>query len=199
MQAQALVGGELSNEQSETLDALAARRAAREPLQHLTGVAYFRQLELSVGRGVFVPRPETESLAQLAIDALIAAPTDKPIGIDLGTGSGAIALSMAVEVPRAKIYAVEKSIDAFPFTRKNFESYEYTGAELRLGDLSDEYTELDGTLDVTTTPGGRQPMMNAEVTASADSALIFSFISLRARSTVERLPRASARLPPVFC
>ncbi len=148
VQAQALVGGELSNEQSETLDALAARRAAREPLQHLTGVAYFRQLELSVGRGVFVPRPETESLAQLAIDALIAAPTDKPIGIDLGTGSGAIALSMAVEVPRAKIYAVEKSIDAFPFTRKNFESYEYIGAELRLGDLSDEYTELDGTVDV---------------------------------------------------
>lgn len=148
VQAQAMIDAALGAEQAEELDALAERRAAREPLQHLTGLAYFRQLELSVGRGVFVPRPETESLAQLAIDALIAAETDNPIGVDLGTGSGAIALSMALEVPAAKIYAVEKSTEAFPFTRKNFERYVSTGAELRLGDLTDEFTELDGTVDV---------------------------------------------------
>lgn len=143
-----MIDAALGAEQAEELDALAERRAAREPLQHLTGLAYFRQLELSVGRGVFVPRPETESLAQLAIDALVSAETDNPIGVDLGTGSGAIALSMALEVPSAKIYAVEKSTEAFPFTRKNFERYESTGAELRLGDLTDEFPELDGTVDV---------------------------------------------------
>ena len=148
VQAQALVGTSLGDSQAEALDALAARRAAREPLQHLTGVAHFRQRELAVGRGVFVPRPETESLAQLAIDALLGAETEHPIGIDLGTGSGAIALSMAVEVPEAQIYAVEKSTEAFPFTRKNFERYEHTGAELRLGDLRDEFADLDGLVDV---------------------------------------------------
>ncbi|MEY4296715.1 MAG: hypothetical protein RL016_561, partial [Actinomycetota bacterium] len=101
-----------------------------------------------VGRGVFVPRPETESVAQLAIDALSAAQTPEPIAVDLGTGSGAIALAMAVEVPTAKVFAVEKSTDAFPFTRKNFEKYEHTGARLVLGDLRDEFAELNGTVDV---------------------------------------------------
>ena len=112
----------------------------------MTGIAYFRQLELNVGRGVFIPRPETESVAQLAIDALnlAATTTANPIAIDLGTGSGAIALAMAVEVPAAQVFAVEKSTDAFPFTRANFEKYEHTGARLVLGDLATEFHELDG-------------------------------------------------------
>ncbi|MBW8871731.1 MAG: peptide chain release factor N(5)-glutamine methyltransferase, partial [Leifsonia sp.] len=67
------------------------RRAAREPLQHITGRAPFRSLELNVGPGVFVPRPETEQVAQFAIDALRAVPTPEPVAVDLGTGSGAIA------------------------------------------------------------------------------------------------------------
>ena len=148
--AQALIGASLNPSQWQTLQAIAARRAAREPLQHLTGVAYFRQLELAVGKGVFIPRPETESVAQLAIDALLAAKanTPQPVAVDLGTGSGAIALAMATEVPEAQVFAVEKSTKAFPFTRRNFESYEHTGAELRLGDLADEFAELNGLVDV---------------------------------------------------
>ena len=150
VQAKAIIGSTLDESQCIELDALAARRASREPLQHLTGVAYFRQLELSVGRGVFVPRPETESVAQLAIDALAKAATkvDKPIAVDLGTGSGAIALAMATEVESARVFAVEKSTAAFSFTRRNFERYEHTGAQLRLGDLRDEFSELDGQVDV---------------------------------------------------
>ena len=148
VQAQALVGAGIDEAKAQELELLAARRAAREPLQHITGIAYFRQLELHVGRGVFVPRPETESVAQLAIDALSAAQTPEPIAVDLGTGSGAIALAMAVEVPNARVFAVEKSTEAFPFTRKNFEKYEHTGARLVLGDLRDEFAELDGTVDV---------------------------------------------------
>ena len=151
VQAQALVGTALNEAQAETIGALANRRANREPLQHITGIAYFRQLELNVGRGVFVPRPETESVAQLAIDALNERVTEQlpnPIAVGLGTGSGAIALAMAVEVPSAQIFAVEKSTEAFPFTRSNFEKYEHTGARLVLGDLANEFQELDGTVSV---------------------------------------------------
>ena len=148
VQAQALIGATIDAAKLQELEPLAIRRESREPLQHITGIAYFRQLELHVGRGVFVPRPETESVAQLAIDALSAAQTPEPIAVDLGTGSGAIALAMAVEVPTAKVFAVEKSTDAFPFTRKNFEKYEHTGARLVLGDLRDEFAELNGTADV---------------------------------------------------
>jgi release factor glutamine methyltransferase len=147
LQAKALVGENLSQEQLDRIDPLASRRIAREPLQHLTGIAYFRRLELSVGRGVFVPRPETEFVVQLAIDELNVL-DGNPIAIDLGTGSGAIALAMATEVPHARVFAVEKSTDAFIFTRTNFERYESTGARLVLGDLADELQELNGTAHV---------------------------------------------------
>ncbi len=83
-----------------------------EPLQHITGTAPFRHLELAVGPGVFVPRPETETVVQYAIDALLSSPESAPVGIDLGTGSGAIALAMATEVPHARIFAAELSEDA---------------------------------------------------------------------------------------
>jgi len=120
------------------------RRAAREPLQHITGRAPFRSLELAVGRGVFVPRPETESVAQVAIDALLAVPSPAPRAIDLGTGSGAIAIAMATEVPHAEIFAVENSPRAFTWARQN--ARELAGANLRLifADLAELPAELDG-------------------------------------------------------
>ncbi len=96
------------------------RRSTREPLQHITGLAPFRHLELRVGPGVFVPRPETEIVAQLAIDALRAAASASPIAVDLGTGSGAIALALATEVPHARVFAAENSVDAFVWTKENF-------------------------------------------------------------------------------
>lgn len=146
VQSEMIRGAELDSDQVEKLTQMFGRRLSREPLQHITGFAFFRSLELEVGRGVFIPRPETEFVAQLAIDALAAAPQENPIAVDLGTGSGAIALAMATEVPAAQIYAVEKSEAAFPFTEKNFAKYSGTNAKLILGDLADAFAELDGTV-----------------------------------------------------
>jgi len=133
---------------AERVRGLAARRATREPLQHITGIAPFRSLELAVGPGVFVPRPETEQVVQFAIDALRAVPSSAPIGVDLGTGSGAIALAMATEVPHARVFAVEKSSEAIPWTRRNVEASGATNLQLVEGDLGDAFPELDGTVDV---------------------------------------------------
>ncbi len=83
-----------------------ARREAREPLQHITGLAYFRYLELEVGPGVFVPRPETEVMTGWAISSLRDMDVAEPVVADLGTGSAAIALAIAQEVPRARVHAV---------------------------------------------------------------------------------------------
>jgi release factor glutamine methyltransferase len=142
-----LGGAEVVESQAEKLTKLFARRNSREPLQHITGLAPFRNLELEVGLGVFIPRPETEFVAGLAIDALRKSLQPNPIAVDLGTGSGAIALAMATEVPNAKVHAVEKSADAFAFTKKNFAKYA-VAAQLIQGDLRDAFAELDGTVSV---------------------------------------------------
>jgi len=97
------------------------RRAAREPLQHITGRAYFRYLELEVGPGVFVPRPETEVMTGWAIDRLREMDVAEPVVVDLGTGSGAIALAIAQEVPRARVHAVEADPIARDWTQRNLE------------------------------------------------------------------------------
>ena len=124
---------------------LVRRRAAREPLQHLTGTAWFRHVELAVGPGVFVPRPETELLAGWAIERATA--LDAPTVVDLATGSGAIAKAIADEVPGASVYAVELDPAAHEWARRNLEG---TGVELRLGDLVTAYDELLGLVDVVT-------------------------------------------------
>jgi len=97
------------------------RRAAREPLQHITGRAYFRYLELEVGPGVFVPRPETEVMTGWAIDRLREMDVAEPLVADLGTGSGAIALAIAQEVPRARVHAVEADPIARGWAQRNLE------------------------------------------------------------------------------
>lgn len=148
VQAAVIAGNEVTPEQGEQITNCFARRAQREPLQHITGVAYFRNLELQVGLGVFIPRPETEFVAQLAIDALRAVSMPSPIAVDLGTGSGAIALAMATEVPNSQVYAVEKSSEAFPFTEKNFARYGADNAQLIQGDLTDAFAELDAKVSV---------------------------------------------------
>ncbi|GAA1934972.1 peptide chain release factor N(5)-glutamine methyltransferase [Microbacterium aoyamense] len=148
VQAAAIRGDSLSPAQADELDRLVARRATREPLQHLTGTAPFRHLELRVGPGVFVPRPETEMVAQLAIDALRAAASAAPIAVDLGTGSGAIALSMATEVPHAHVHAAENSVHAFVWTKENFALVAADNARLAFIDLEHAFPELDGTVSV---------------------------------------------------
>jgi release factor glutamine methyltransferase len=127
---------------------LVARRASREPLQHLTGSAAFRHVELQVGPGVFVPRPETELLAGWAIERAIERAResgDAPVVVDLCTGSGAIALSIANEVPVADVHAIELDPAAHAWAERNLRG---TAVDLRLGDMGDAFPELDGTVDV---------------------------------------------------
>ena len=137
---------ELTIEQLADFLAALSRREKREPLQHITGKAAFRSLELMVGPGVFVPRPETEQVVQYAIDYLRQLP--KPgVAIDLGTGSGAIAIAMATEVPQTKVYAVELSEAAFAYAAKNIEA-NAAMVELRLGAMQNVVSDLVGGLDV---------------------------------------------------
>ena len=137
---------ELTPEQLDAFEAALARREKREPLQHITGTAAFRSLELSVGPGVFVPRPETEQVVQYAIDYLRQLPTPG-VAIDLGTGSGAIAIAMAKEVPQAKVFAVELSESAHAYAAKNIAANGVT-VELRLGAMQEVVSDLVGSLDV---------------------------------------------------
>jgi release factor glutamine methyltransferase len=148
VQAKVVTEAALSEADALAIETMVVRRAAREPLQHITGRAPFRSMELAVGPGVFVPRPETEQVAQFAIDALRAAATPEPIGIDLGTGSGAIALAMATEVPHARVYGVENSPEAFIWTTQNFRESGGDNARAVFIDLADALPELDGTVAV---------------------------------------------------
>lgn len=148
VQALTVMGSSIEAQDAERVRELTERRAAREPLQHITGRAAFRSLELAVGPGVFVPRPETEQVAQFAIDALRAVPSAEPIAVDLGTGSGAIALSLATEVPHARVFAVENSPEAFVWTRRNVDETGATNLRPVFIDLADALPELDGTVDV---------------------------------------------------
>lgn len=146
VQAAAVRGDAVGDSEAARLQELAQRRAAREPLQHLTGVAAFRHLELAVGPGVFVPRPETETVVQFAIDALIASAEGAPVAVDLGTGSGAIAMAMATEVPHAQVFAVERSPEAHAWAARNTASAE--NLTLVLGDLASAFDELRGRVAV---------------------------------------------------
>lgn len=121
--AAAVLGRRLLPDQREELAELTRRREQRVPLQHLTGTAAFRTLTLAVGPGVFIPRPETELTAQLGIDELRSRsePPSGRLAVDLGTGSGAIALSLAAEVPTVTAYAVELSEAALAYARANAE------------------------------------------------------------------------------
>ena len=128
---------------------LVTRREGREPLQHLVGSVGFRYIELEVGPGVFVPRPETESVVQWAVDALRGVPD--PLVVDLCTGSGTIAFALANEVPGATVHAVELSPESLAWTRRNAANRVKAGdpeVSLHLGDAEHALPELDGQLDL---------------------------------------------------
>lgn len=126
----------ISDADLAVLDALIDRRAAREPLQHITGTSAFRYLELEVGPGVFVPRPETEVMTGVAVDELrrLAAAGRDPVAVDLCTGSGAVAVAMGTEVPQARVVGLELSATAAAYAERNAQG---TGVDIRIGDLAD--------------------------------------------------------------
>ena len=134
--------------QRDTIDAsaydtLIDRRAGREPLQHLTGKASFRHIEVAVGPGVFIPRPESESTAGAAID--YAKQLRRPVVVDLYAGSGVIALSVVDEVPEAMVHAVEAHESAFHWLRRNTAG---TPVAVHHADVDSCLPELSGGVDV---------------------------------------------------
>ena len=123
----------------ETFWKLLDRRCANEPLQYLTGVAYFRHLEIKVGPGVLVPRPESELLVESVLTHI-----EKLSGavsvVDLGAGSGALALAIATEAPNTHVIAVEKSAEAIYWLKENVS---FIDEKVRILE-SDVSTALDG-------------------------------------------------------
>lgn len=121
LQAQAIAGRDIGPDEVAAIEVRVLRRERREPLQHILGRAHFLDFEVAVGPGVFVPRPETEVLAQHAIThAQALAPGERGVHIvDLCSGSGVLAIALARAVPYADVSAVEISDDALPYLREN--------------------------------------------------------------------------------
>lgn len=139
-------------------DAMLARRAAREPLQYIVGHAPFRYLDLAVGPGVFIPRPETELVVQEGLDWLAVQRITAPRVVDLCAGSGAIGLSIVTETADAEVWAVELSERTAAWTRRNAEAVAAAAGtahryHLVPGDATASGTlaELDGTVDLVVT------------------------------------------------
>lgn len=138
--------------------ALVGRREAREPLQHILGTAWFGPLELDVGPGVFIPRPETEVLAEWGVRSLKESilGQESPCVVDLCTGSGALALYIAHFVPQAQVWGVELSDAALAYTQRNARNTAGDASShvhLVKGDVTDSHVlaELDGTVDLVLT------------------------------------------------
>lgn len=143
----------VEDDQASNFHALIEKRARRVPLQHLTGRAHFRYLELEVGPGVFVPRPETEVMTGWAIEHLrpmvyaVARGESRhlPVVVELGTGSGAIAKSIATELTGTRVHAVEMSEEAAAYAARNLAD---TTVELYVCDMAGALPELNGAVDL---------------------------------------------------
>jgi len=128
----------------ETYRELVAQRADRVPLQHIVGTATFGSVNVYVGPGVFIPRPETESMLEWAAAQQLSEP---PVIADLCTGSGALACALSVKWPAARVIAVDDSEQALEYARRNLEG---TGVEIVRADVADGglLPELDGRVDL---------------------------------------------------
>ena len=152
-----LMGEELGTTgQLAVFRAMLDRRAKREPLQYITGHAPFRYLDLKVGPGVFIPRPETETVVQAGLDWLTKNGMIHPCVVDLCAGSGAIGLSVVSEVPGSQVWAVELSPNTAEWTRRNLSetAKKYpsiaSNYHLEIADATSFATlaQLDGTVDI---------------------------------------------------
>ncbi len=138
---------DIDDDHARRFEKLIKQRADRVPVQHLTGRAHFRHIDVEVGPGVFVPRPETEVMTGWAIDALRPMITlhHRPLVVELGTGSGAIAKAIASELTRVDIHAVEVAEEAAAYARRNLGD---TLVELHVGDMANACAELNATVDL---------------------------------------------------
>jgi release factor glutamine methyltransferase len=130
---------------------LVARRAQRVPLQHLTGIQAFWKHEFRVTRDVLIPRPETELLVETALELLRG--TERPVIVDVGTGSGCIALSLAAERPDARLHATDISAAALEVARGNAARLGLEGrVDFQLGQLLEPVAGLEGNLVLSNPP-----------------------------------------------
>lgn len=136
--------GEVDQTTEQAFEALVARRQAGEPLQYVTGTAWFRTISVQVAAGVFIPRPETEVMVGWALEQL-AELGPNPTVVELCAGSGAISAAIAAEAPGCRQFAVELSEPAYQTAVGNLAG---TGVDLRLGDMADAFPELDGQVDL---------------------------------------------------
>ncbi|MCX6419134.1 MAG: peptide chain release factor N(5)-glutamine methyltransferase [Actinobacteria bacterium] len=145
------LGVSVNDEQVSQIQTLVQRRASREPLQHITGSTGFARIDLLVGPGVFVPRPESELLVERALVEVqsIVTAGQAPVVVDLCSGSGAIGLAIAHECTTAQLHLVELDDDAFLWLQRNVEA-------LKLGvrvqayhdDATSALADLSGRVDV---------------------------------------------------
>lgn len=143
-----LLAVDATDAQADAVAALVARRLAGQPVQHLTGEAWFRTVRVEVGPGVFVPRPETETMTGWALERLAdlrAGGVRTPRVVELCAGSGAISLALRAEGGPAEQYAVEVSDDAVAYLRRNLAG---TGIDIVHADMAAALTDLDGAVDL---------------------------------------------------
>ncbi len=183
----------LSTAEAKRFGRALCRRCTGTPVQHLTGEQGFRRLVLSVRPGVFVPRPETEIVVEAALEAIDG--LARPAVVDVGTGTGAIALSIAAEHPGARVIATDTSPEAVALARAHAERFGLD-VDVRCGDLLTPVSGSDGALDlVVSNPPyverGGVPGLPRDVQADPPAALVGDI------AVYERLfAQASERLRP---
>lgn len=140
-------GGAADSDFVDRYHGLVAARANRVPLQHLTGSAAFGPVTLTVGPGVFIPRPETEALLEWAVQQALPTSSQPPVIVDLCTGSGALAVALHHHHPQARIIAVDIAEEALTYTRRNAAG---TGIEVRQADVTapQALSDLTGQVDL---------------------------------------------------
>ena len=145
------LGVSINADQVSQIQVLVERRANREPLQHITGSTGFARIDLLVGPGVFVPRPESELLVERALVEVqsIVAAGQAPVVVDLCSGSGAIGLAIAHECSTAQLHSVELDDDAFLWLQRNVEALNLgTRVQAYHDDATSALPDLTGRVDV---------------------------------------------------
>lgn len=168
-----LVAAEVDEASVARFDELVERRCRGVPLQHLTGRVWFRNIELAVGPGVFIPRPETELVAQAVIDE--ARRLASPLVVELCAGSGAISAAVRDEVPGVRLVAVEREPEAAIWLRRNLPAE----AEVIEADMAAPLPHLESHVDVVVAnppyiPWSQSHTLPAEVRDHDPQAALFA-------------------------